>query len=108
MNTRQRMALAAGLALLAAAVLYPPWQTFERVRARSGAYTHREEAGRALLLTPPQGKVWSMPGERIGRWVPDPAVTAQIKTPQVLIEAGAVILLTGGVILLLKSKPTGE
>jgi hypothetical protein len=103
-NANQRIALAAGLALLAGAVLYPPWQSFHRY----GRNTRREEAGRALLFTPPQGKVWSMPGERLGRWVPDPTVTAQIKTPQVLIEAGTVIVLTGGVILLLKRKPTGE
>ena len=63
MNTRQKIALAAGLALVVAVVLYPTWQSSRQILPIS-----------------------------LG----------------VLAEIGAVIVLTAGVILFLKSKPTGE
>jgi hypothetical protein len=74
-NYNQKLALAAGLALLAFVVLYSPWQGQHDVR-------------RGFLFDPPYAR--------------------RIVTSQLLIEAGAVIVLTGGMILLLKGKPSGE
>lgn len=93
MNKAQRIAIGAGLVLVAAAGLFPPWYSTNRWGGYGGSrsYNHYTDAGYRPLFHKKVNENSDHAADRIS-------------TTQLGAEYALIIVLTGGVVLLLSDK----
>ncbi len=89
MNRKQKITMWVAIGILALMLLVPPWKY---VYSREGRYSERD-APWAPIFTPPHAPAYTY---------------AQIDTPRLVLEMGAVALVAAGLFVTFRSGKKGE